>query len=368
MAEDAKNPVDAVAWTSKSNDEGGDKEGGDKEGGEKIVLSHWFFHKMDEVHFQHTASDKEATMVGKYSKNDVILTLKGVCKEFNIAADSADGQMLDLVAKGLRYVKLLRMGDPLPKEILTREASWELSPRHRQIAYQRVSLQLVNWMSGTDTMITDPDELLQLADDPAIKKSISAAFSEAAEKMGYGRDQREDVIKHVEELANELAYIEALRDRYRRIKVMDTKIQELRRLYGREKSVLEIADQVARLGERAVSEFDAMFLEIDAQTGEILSVLKNLSSQIPYIRDKRDDLYVRLMAWDELLERWQAAEVKINRENPNLLRDTYKFLAPRFMMVKEWVLMSKLHETSAKAVSQLGVTPPAKKIGKTMTW
>jgi hypothetical protein len=358
MADDEKNPTSAVAWSTTSGDEGV----------QKIVLSHWFFHKMDEIHFQHMASDKEATMVGKYSKNDVILTLKGICKEFDIPTDSADGQMLDLIAKGLRYVKLLRMGDPLPKEILTREASWALSGRHRQVAYQRVSLQLVNWMSGGDTMITDPDELLQLADDPAIKKSISAAFAEAAEKLGYGRDQKENVVRHVEELANELAYIEALRDRFRRIKLMDTKIQELRRIYGREKSVLEIADQVARLGERAVSEFDAMFLEIDAQTGEIISVLKNLSSQIPYIRDKRDDLHVRLMAWDDLLDRWHEAEIKISPENPNLLRDTYKFLAPRFMMVKEWVLMSKLHETSAKAVSQMGTAPAAKKLGKTMKW
>ena len=335
----------------------------------KITLSHWFFHKMEDVHFQLSGAEKEPTMVGKYAKNDVVLTLKGVAKEFDIPPDSADGQMLDLIAKGLKYVKALRPGDPLPTEILTREASWELSDRHMQIAYQRVSLQLVNWMSGGDRMITDPDELLQLAEDPAIKKSISSAFGEAAEKLGYGRDHKEEVIKHVEELAKELAYIEALRDRYRRIKMMEEKIQGLRRIYGREKSVLEIADQVARLGERAVKEFDALFLEVDAQTGEILSVLKNLSTQIPYIRDKRDELHIRLMAWDDLLDRWQDAEIQIDRNNPNLLRDTYKFLAPRFMLVKEWVLMSKLHEvTAAMGVSQMGKTQPAKKFGTQMKW
>jgi hypothetical protein len=219
-------------------------------------------------------------------------------------------------------------------------------------------------------MITDPDELLQLAGDPAIKKQINSAFGEAAEKLGYGRDQKENVVKHVEELAKELAYIEALRDRYRRIKIMETKIQELRRLYGREKSVLEIADQVARLGERAVKEFDILFQQVDAQTGEILSVLKNLSTQIPYIRDVRDDLHIRLMAWDDLLDRWTEAELKINKDNPKLLRDTYKFLAPRFMMVKEWVLLSKLQEgaSAMKAVSQMGKDGKPQKFGAQMKW
>jgi hypothetical protein len=355
MAEDSSEG--GVAWMSGSSDTA-----------PRIRFDHWFFHKMEDIHFQLSELEKEPTLIAKIAKNDVVLTFKGIAKEFNIQPDTADGAMLEQVGKGLRYVKGLRIGDPLPKEILTREASWSLAARHQEIAYQRVSLQLVNWLSGGDSMITDPDELLQLADDPLTKKQISVAFGEAAEKLGYGKDEKEKVVKHVEELAKELAYIEALRDRFRRIKVMDEKIQGLRRLYGREKSVLEIADQVARLGERAVKEFEKMFLEIDAQTGEILSVLKNLSTQIPYIRDKRDDLHIRLMAWEELLDRWSQAQVKMSQANLVLLRDTYKFLAPRFMVVKEWILMSKLQEGGVKGVSQVGHGPPAKKIGGQMRW
>jgi len=359
MAEQTNVPEGGVAWMSKS----------DEDSAPKIRFDHWFFHKMEEVHFQLSGADKEPTLLAKYAKNEVVLTLKGISKEFNIDPKSADGQMLDQVGKGLKYVKGLRLGDPLPKEILTREASWSLSARHRQVAYQRVSLQLVNWMSGGETMITDPDELLQLAEDPAIKKQIAAAFGEAAEKLGYGRDQKEEVVKHVEELAKELAYIEALRDRFRRVRVMDDKVQQLRRLYGREKSVLEIADQVARLVVRAVQEFEQMFLEVDAQTGEILSVLRNLSTQVAYIRDKRDDLHIRLMAWDDILDSWQKVEMKASPHHPTLLRETYKFLAPRFMMVKEWVLMSKLQDGgSLKAVSQVGGAAGGKKIGGQMKW
>ncbi len=328
-------------------------------GGGRIAFELPIFTKLEGLHFQKSEQTGEAVIVVKYAKNDVSMSFKGFRREFRIAEDCADGRMLDLIAKGLRYVKGLRPGDPLPKEILTREASWDLSDRHVRIAYQRVSLQLVNWMTGGESVISDPDELLQLADDPGTKKMINQAFGEAAEKLGLGRDHKEEVIEHVKQLAQELAYIEALRDRFRRIRGMEEKIQLLRRLYGREKSVLEMADQVARLGKRAVNEFNEIFLEVDAQTGEIISALQNLSSQITYIRDRRDELYCKLMAWDEILLQWDHTVTIMSPDHAELFRRTYMFLAPRYMMVKEWVLMSQLvkPQESLKAVSQMGPTP-----------
>ncbi len=309
----------------------------------RVVFDHVFFAKLEDAYFHKSEQGGDVVLTALFAKNHFSLPFKGIKREFKIGDDSADAKMLDQVAKALKYVKGLRLGDPLPKEILTREASWELSDRHVKIAYQRVSVQLVNWLTGGQEVITDPDELLQLADDPQIKKTVNRAFGEAAEKLGLGRARKEEVIAHVETLAHELAYIEALRDRFRHVQQMERKIQELRRLYGRERSVLEIADQVARLGERAVADFTEAFLEVDAQTGEILSVLRNLDSQIPYIRDKRDDIHAKLMAWDEVLAEWDKVEIKMSPDKPDLLRRAYQFLAPRYMLVKEWVLMSKLH-------------------------
>jgi hypothetical protein len=113
-----------------------------------------------------------------------------------------------------------------------------------------------------------------------------------------------------------------------------------------------------------------LFLEVDAQTGEILSVLRNLSTQVPYIRDKRDDLYIRLIAWDEILAEWEKAQMKPHPDNPALLRRTYQFLAPRFMMVKEWVLMTKLKQQEGpQTFSHLGAGgPKGQKSGQIMRW
>lgn len=333
----------------------------------RVTFAHSFFAKLEDVCFRISDQTGEAVMNVRFAKNEVSLPLKGIKKELKLADDSPDSQMLDQCAEALKYVKGLRLGDTLPREMITREASWNLSERHVKIAYQRIAVQLVNWMTGGDQVITDPEELLQLADDPHIKKSINKAFGEAAVKLGLGLDHKEEVINHVQKLAQELAYIEALRERLRHIDTMNSKIQALRRLYGRERSVMEVADQVARLCERALKEFKDTFLEVDAQTGEILSVLRNLNSQIEYIRDKRDELHARLMAWDDTLIEWDKAQIKMGEDKPELFRRTYHFLAPRYMMVNEWVLMTK-PRPAGEATSLLGKDGKPKKPVHVMRW
>ena len=338
----------------------------DADGMPRVSFEHPVFQKLGDLHFEINPAG-EAVLVVKLAKNEVSLPFEGLKREFGITDESPDALMLQSVAKGLKFVKGLRIGQPLPMEILNREASWQLSERHVRIAYQRVSLQLCNWLTGGQEVISDPDALLQLADDPQIKKQVNNAFGGAAIKLGFGREHKEEVIKEVQVLAHELAYIEALRDRLRHIQGMGAKIQKLRRMYGHERTVHEVAEQVSRLIERAVSEFTASFDEVDAQTGEILSVLRNLDSQISYIRDERDELAVKLFAWEDLLLLWDKAEIKTGPDKPVLLRKTYRFLAPRYMVVKEWVLMTKLVGTGA-GVSQLGADGKPKKPINVMRW
>ena len=82
--------------------------------------------------------------------------------------------------------------------------------------------------------------------------------------------------------------------------------------------------------------------EADAQTAEIMDMLKNIDKQTEFIRNLRDDLYCRLMAWDEMFTAWEPIEMTRSEGDPNLLRETYRFLAPRFMQMDEWVLMTQL--------------------------
>ncbi len=311
-----------------------------------VEFHHSVFAKMEDCHFQINHATGEAMLCVTIASNQAQLPFPGLIREFKL--DEHDRQMLDLLSDGLKFVGSLRLGDPLPKEILTGEATWELSPRHERIAHQRVSMQLVNWLTGVDDLITDPDALMQLADDPGTKRKVNEAFGEAAERLGLGRENKQQMVGYVEKLAHELAYIEALRDKFAHVLDIQNKVDGLRKVYSRERSIADMIDQIRKLLEIAVKDFKRRFLEIDAQTGEILSVLRNLENQVRFIRSIRDDLHVRLMAWDDLIHEWRKVEVCVSYHINNTLSRIYQFLAPRFMKVDDWVLMNKLKEQKEK--------------------
>ncbi len=311
-----------------------------------VNFDHPFFKRMADGMFHLHQRTGEPVMAVQIANNEALLPFAGLKREFALGEN--DCNMLDCLAEGLKYVSGLRVGDPLPKEIVTGEATWELSKRHVVIAHQRISMQLVNWLTGVDDLITDPEALMQLAEDPATKKKVNEAFGEAAERLGLGRDNKQEMIKYVEKLSNELAYIEALRDKFGHIEEIDHKVRDLRKLYMRERAVVETIDQVVKLLAIAIDDFSRRFLELDAQTGEILAVLKNLENQVLFIRQKRDELHIRLMAWDDLIKEWKGIDVCVSYHVSNSITRVYQFLAPRFMKVDDWVLMTKLQLRSEK--------------------
>jgi hypothetical protein len=307
-----------------------------------VAFEHRFFNSFPDLFFYLPEFGGDPVAVVKLGEQEVSLSFKGLRVEFNIAADSPDGQMLTLVEEGLGFVNGLRIGDPIPKEVLTHEASWEPSAEHYQIAFNRLTLQLSTWMSGKETIITDPQELMQLAEDPQTKQKVNAAFEEAAEMLGIGREKKADVVGRIETLAKELAYIEALREKLHQMIAMQQKIEKLRRLYSMERSVLDIIDRVARLANNAVGKFKVKFEAIDKATANILEVLETLDKKIEGIRASRDDLHRSLIAWTEVLAAWNACRTEISEENEDLLHETYRFLAPRYLPVSEWVLVTKV--------------------------
>ncbi len=319
---------------------------------EEVRFEHKVFSSFEDIAFRRSTQDNKPVMMVNMGGSEVALTINSLKNEFNIADATTDGKMLKLIAEALDFVRELKPGDKLPKEVLTGEPSWEVSPRHIEIAKQRLNMQLVTWLSGGETLITDPEALLQIAEDPTTKDKVSNAFAEAAEQLGFGRD-REKVIGLIEMLAHELAHIEALRDMYAKVVEISGKVQTLRKLYSRERSVYDIADRVARLIKLATDGFEDTFSQTDANTGEIMSVLKNIDAQVAYIRKARDMLYRQLMAWDDTFEMWANTPAQQSHKVPDILRETYRFLAPRYMPVDEWKLYTKLSAQQDEAKSAM---------------
>ena len=321
-----------------------------------VELDHWFFKKVEGVRFQLHQSTGQAGITITMAKNEAFLTLVSLKKEFQIDSDTPDGQMLNRIADGLKYVKGLLIGDELPKEILTGEASWKPSAKHLTIAHQRVAMRLITLVSTDEPTTTDPSELLALADDPSIKKKINESFEVAAVELGMRPDQKEEVIEFVNTLAGELGYIEFLREKFLRIDAMRERIQKVRVLHSRTVSIRESSDQVARLMERAKTEYQAIFDDIDSRTNAVVPLLRDIEQSIELIRKVRDDLHVRFMAWDDLLKEWEPSLVEYSIQVNELLRKTHQFLAPRFMSFTDWTAIAREEQ---KKRARLRVQPMA---------
>ncbi len=311
------------------------------------------FTAVDGSYFRRSDETNEPVFILNLGGEEVMLPFKGIRREFNVEEDSPDDKMLDLVANSLEYVKIVMPGDDIPKEILTGEASWEVTDEHLRVARQRISMQLVSWISGEENLITDPEQLMQIAEDPATQAKINSAFDDAAAALGDEDATKETVIERIEDLARELGYIETLREKFRNVLMAETKVKRIRHLAGKQRSLLDSATSVAQLITKAASEFNDEFEHLDGQTGEIIGVLKNIDSQKEYIRSVRDTLYRRLIAWEDLLIAWDEHPEHCSSNTVDLLRETYRFLAPRYMETDDWALLSKAQQPEDAGKSEV---------------
>ena len=312
----------------------------DEQSPELCQLAHPLFACFEEPLFRRADGDGTPVMVIRMGEREAAIPLRSLQREFGIPDDSADGQMMGLIAESLDFVSGLRMGDKLPTEVLTGQASWEPDQVHMRIAETRLRLQLIDWLKmggGADRATLDAEGLLQVADDPALRQQVQEAFGRAAEELGL--PDRESVVRRTEALAHELAYIEALRDRLlRRVQGMAGKLEALVKAWRGDATHLETLNQVRRLTNIALEQIRHRFEELDAQTGEVMSALRNADSQRAFIRSNRDWLYRSLRSWEAVLVEWDSAWLNQDETLFAMLGRAYHFLAPRFMPVTEWTL------------------------------
>jgi hypothetical protein len=311
------------------------------------ALRHRLFTQLGEPIFRRSETDGAPVMVVRLGERDAAIPLRSLQMECGIEDDSPDGRMLGLIAESLDYVTGLRIGQTLPPEVRTGEASWEPDPVHLKLAATRLRLQLVDWLganSGPNAAngqpALDAQALLLSADDPALRQQVQAAFDQAA--IALGLPDATEVVTRVESLARELAYIEALRDRLlRRVREMTVKLGPGNIRPRSPSSRTETLTQVRRLAGTALKQIAARFEELDAQTSEVMSALRNADSQRIFIRSNRDWLYRSQRAWEPLLREWDTAPDMHDEAFPALLARSYQFLAPRFMAVTEWTMLTR---------------------------
>jgi hypothetical protein len=311
-------------------------------------LEHAMFSKLGDIMFRRSLTDGTPMMILPFGEREAGLPLRSLQHAFEISDDSPDGQMLGQIAESLDYVTCLRPGDPLPAEVVNGQASWEPSAAHRRTAATRLRLQLLAWLdpaAGKEAG-TAQDIEARIEGDPAIRAKVQTAFREAATTLDLASS--EEVVALVERVGEELAFIEALRERLlARVQALVARVGQIVRSSARvDHQRREDVTQVLRLGGMALGQFRARFEDVDAQTGEIIATLRNADSQIAYIRSNRDTLYRSLRAWEPVLEEWRKADAKGLELGP-VIATTYQFLAQRYLPTSEWPSFNSLRQAGA---------------------
>jgi hypothetical protein len=298
-----------------------------------------FEHKVFNVqgsYFAFTADGVEPAFYVRMGEYRAALQLAALRHEFGIVPDSDDGKLLSIVEKSLRYVKEIRPGDSIPRELLDGTASWSVEEKHRVIARSRLAVQMASWLTGKESVIADEYELARLVNDPETKDRMQKATAEIAQKLGIGAARKQEVVDRVDDLGRELAYIEALRDRYGLVRAMTAKVHQLAKLYRSDRGVVQDISRVQSLLLRPNSDFENFFGQVDGATCEILPLLRKFDAQVTFIRDVRDQLHTRLLVWDELLKKWGHFDAVRGGEAEAALKDIYRFLAHNFPQRQDW--------------------------------
>ena len=279
------------------------------------------------------ASDGTPSMMLRLADLDAVVPIRSLSSEFALE-ESGDAQLLELVVAGLKYVKTIRPGDSIPRELLDGTASWRVDDEHKEIAEGRVILQLNGWLNGQERLVVDPIEILQLVEDPAVVARVKGGYPKVAERLGLANEK--DVRARQDKLTRELVYIEALRARFTAVQQLEGKLAAFRRVYRKDKTIDEELIRVNNLLFKPIDLFNKAFADVDGHCGEIITVLRNLDQTITYIRESRDALHARLMSWDDILKRWTEVKLEISVANEGMIKELYRFLAQNYLTTKSW--------------------------------
>ncbi len=311
------------------------------DGSTRFVFEHKIF-QIDGCYFAADRNGAKPKFLMPLGDEMAAIAIAALRQEFGIAEDSNDGRILDVVAKGLKYVREIRPNDSIPQELLDGTASWSVEERHRTAAHARIKIQLATLLTGREDQVIDSDAIEQLVDDPEIRRRVQEAFSLVAEKLGLPPERKQEVVSKIEQLGHELSFIEGLRERFTCITDIPPKIERLSKFYGNQTTTWDELSRVKVLLQEAIADIETVFDMMDAQTCEILTVLRSFDLHIGLIREARDDLHRRFMDWDEVIEPWQSETgAERSDEIEQLIRHTYRLLAQKFPQTQEWALVNR---------------------------
>jgi hypothetical protein len=259
--------------------------------------------------------------------------LNSLCSEFGIEKGSSDDRLLALVKAGIPYVRQIRPGDVIPSEVLDGSASWQIDPEHVALAMNRLSMRLVNWLVGSDMDTIDKSAVLAMAEDEEMKTRVNEGLDKAARQI---KRKKAEVLTRFENLAKELAYIEALHDYYASIYKLFARLKAFQKIYADDQNFVQEIERMKQLMKPPVERIKETFDNLDLETMEVLPLIKSYEAKVELIRTSRDQLHLETTIWQELQLLWEGVPDARCDEAKIALQNTYKFLAKNFTVSHSW--------------------------------
>ena len=251
--------------------------------------------------------------------------------EFSIDRDSADGVLLAIVEKSLRFVREIRPGDSIPRELLDGTASWSVEDRHRLRAKAHLWARAIN--TGK-TLGVDDDGLEAFVARPDTATELKAAATQIATKLGY--EMTADlVLARIDDLARELAYIEALQERCGEILALTPKVNQLARVYRSDRAIVDELSRIRTLMLKPIELYDGIFARLK-KPEKIDESIAHFHERVEFIREQRDDVHQNLMLWDPILAGWQVIEMTRCTESETKITNLYRFIARHYLTAQSW--------------------------------
>jgi hypothetical protein len=313
-------------------------------------LAHAGFRMLGQPVFRLSEGVRVPSMVIQLEKQDVVLPLRSVAREFRIDAASADGRMLNLIEHSLDFVVGVKLGDKLPLEINGDEPNWDPSEQDRRVALSRVRHNLVRCVFAAldKTFVVSGGVVPGWEDEPKNQALLRQAVTGAAAQI-HGSDEA-DITMRVASIGGEMAYIENMRRTMTRgtaglrEKLLQINIKQAPA--GRQETVV----QVQVLARRGLAHIMRRFNEVDSRFDDVLAVLRDMPGAIAWLRGQRDWLFRSRNAWEEVFGDWARAPNHFDDFLWKVLERTYVFLAPRFMSFQDWeVKDAKLRNSGMQA-------------------
>lgn len=298
-----------------------------------------FDHKVFTVEgcvFRKTDDGKDIGLFVPMGELQAAITVGQLRSTFDIAPESHDGQLLEKTIQALKYVKQLYPGDSIPVEVLDGSAYWMVEEQYLALATARITMQLIAWHTGDDIGEFDLNQIVVQAESPENIKLVEKAYEEMAKKLGYETERRQDVIDLVGKLAQELSYIEALRDKLGKTRQIQAKLGKLFALNEDDKTLRESITRCNTLLNNPIKKIFGMFETLDANTGEILQTLRSYEAQVKYIREVRDEFRQIYLLWEDFLDQWSTFDSTDPQQVDNMIRTSYRFAASNFAHQDDW--------------------------------